>query len=127
MKTVKELIAEKKLPRQLKDPKKEMEVAKVGKVIVIDKKDWKTHEAQGWVIAESNLDEAKDLMSKVQKPADAEKRRSTGAKKLWQGLNDIEIYMNMLKKKNPNKEFDAEIKRVKDTIKNLEFYIGQVS
>ena len=38
--------------RQYKDPKTEYMVAKDGKTIVIDKKDWPTYQAKGWKLAE---------------------------------------------------------------------------
>ena len=38
--------------RQYKDPKTEYMVAKDGKTIVIDKKDWPTYQAEGWKLAE---------------------------------------------------------------------------
>ena len=38
--------------RQYKDPKSEYMVAKDGKTIVIDKKDWPTYQAKGWKLAE---------------------------------------------------------------------------
>jgi len=38
--------------RQYKDPKTEYMVAKDGKTIVIDKKDWPTYQAKGWGLAE---------------------------------------------------------------------------
>lgn len=43
----------KDLPRQLKDPKKEMMVVKNGIVVVIDKKEYKKMEKMGWAPAES--------------------------------------------------------------------------
>lgn len=65
MKTVKEFLEENmKLSRQLKDPKKEIEVVKNNKVEVIDKKDWPKYEKKGYTLAES-LEEAKDSVGDV--------------------------------------------------------------
>jgi hypothetical protein len=49
--------------RQLKDPKKEMMVAKKGKVIVIDKKDWNKYKAKGYIVAENK--QAEELWSQT--------------------------------------------------------------
>ena len=49
--------------RQLKDPKKEMMVAKKGKVKVIDKKDWNKYKGKGYVVAENKKAEELHLQS----------------------------------------------------------------
>ena len=50
--------------RQLKDPKKEVMVAKNNKVIVIDKKDAKEYLNKGWSLAEEvEIDEAKQVLA----------------------------------------------------------------
>lgn len=49
--------------RQLKDPKKEMMVAKKGKVKVIDKKDWNKYKGKGYVVAENK--QAEELWSQT--------------------------------------------------------------
>ena len=49
--------------RQLKDPKKEMMVAKKGKVKVIDKKDWNKYKGKGYVVAENK--KAEELWSQT--------------------------------------------------------------
>ena len=52
--------------RQYKDPKTEYMVAKDGKTIVIDKKDWPTYQAKGWQFAEevkvNTVDDIIDLL-----------------------------------------------------------------
>lgn len=48
-----------KLPRQLKDKKREMLVVKNGKVQVIDKKDWKKYEKKGYLVAEKKNNKKK--------------------------------------------------------------------
>lgn len=59
--------SEERLPRQLKDPKKEMMVVKDGKVKVIDKSDWDKYKAKGYDMAEE-LEEGKmkDIFSMQQ-------------------------------------------------------------
>ena len=49
--------------RQLKDPKKEMMVAKKGKVKVIDKKDWNKYKSKGYIVAENK--KAEELWSQT--------------------------------------------------------------
>jgi hypothetical protein len=49
--------------RQLKDPKKEMMVAKKGKVKVIDKKDWNKYKSKGYIVAENK--QAEELWSQT--------------------------------------------------------------
>ena len=52
LKELRQRFQEDKLPRQLKDPKKETMVSKYGKTIVIDKTKEKEYLAKGWKLAE---------------------------------------------------------------------------
>jgi len=52
LKELRQKFQEDKLPRQLKDPKKETMVSKQGKTIVIDKTKEKEYLAKGWKLAE---------------------------------------------------------------------------
>ena len=52
LKELRQKFQEDKLPRQLKDPKKETMVSKYGKTIVIDKTKEKEYLAKGWKLAE---------------------------------------------------------------------------
>ena len=83
-------IDEAKLPRQLKDPKKEYMVSKGGKVIVIDKSDWPMYKTKGWSLAEGRM---KDVALDLNQLSDKEFQVKYGKSKdeLKKSLEAIEL------------------------------------
>ena len=83
-------IDEAKLPRQLKDPKKEYMVSKGGRVIVIDKSDWPMYKTKGWSLAEGRM---KDVALDLNQLSDKEFQVKYGKSKdeLKKSLEAIEL------------------------------------
>lgn len=92
--------------RQLKDPKKEMLVVKNGKVMTIDKVDWKKYEKQGYGIAEEKDLEGDDDMDENAFNAKAAYAKKDGKKKFKLGDKEYPV---TIKKATADKIAEAKM------------------
>jgi len=109
-----DLVKEKKLPRQMLDPKKDVMVVKNNKVLVVDKSKEKEYLKKGWGLAEQ-IDEAKVLDNMSQLPKGIEVHRplkSMQQVKKDADLSGMEI-THIVKNKQGNKVVAAVISNAK--------------
>ncbi len=109
-----DLVKEKKLPRQMIDPKKDVMVVKNNKVLVVDKSKEKEYLKKGWGLAEQ-IDEAKVLDNMSQLPKGIEVHRplkSMQQVKKDADLSGMEI-THIVKNKQGNKVVAAVISNAK--------------
>ena len=108
------MVKEKKLPRQMLDPKKDVMVVKNNKVLVVDKSKEKEYLKKGWGLAEQ-IDEAKVLDNMSQLPKGIEVHRplkSMQQVKKDADLSGMEI-THIVKNKQGNKVVAAVISNAK--------------
>jgi hypothetical protein len=109
-----DMVKEKKLPRQMLDPKKDVMVVKNNKVLVVDKSKEKEYLKKGWGLAEQ-IDEAKVLDNMSQLPKGIEVHRplkSMQQVKKDADLSGMEI-THIVKNKQGNKVVAAVISNAK--------------
>ena len=109
-----DLVKEKKLPRQMLDPKKDVMVVKNNKVLVVDKSKEKEYLKKGWGLAEQ-IDEAKVLDNMSQLPKGIEVWRplkSMQQVKKDADLSGMEI-THIVKNKQGNKVVAAVVSNAK--------------
>ena len=104
-----DLVKEKKLPRQMLDPKKDVMVVKNNKVLVVDKSKEKEYLKKGWGLAEQ-IDEAKvlDNMSQLPYPDIERPLKSMQQVKKDADLGRMEI-THIVKNKQGNKVVAAVV------------------
>lgn len=65
----------------------------------------------------------KDLMSKVQNPADAVNKINKGVTGIWKAFNDLEVAGKMLQKKSDKKlakEYAKDLAKLESAINNFD-------
>ena len=113
----KKKIKEASLPRQLKDPKKEILVVKDGEVEVIDKKDWPKYKKKGYLQAEE-VEESKsliDLLNSIKSGGKIEDIDLT-EEEITSILN---FYENTLDSTGQNEFNTMSITKIQSTMKKL--------